>query len=71
MVKIQWKQFASDIRAERASRDRGLRQFAKDIRMDKATVCRAEGGKPLTAANFLALCAACNCSPWAYFRSGH
>lgn len=69
-MKVRWKEFAASVRAERAGRDSGLRQFAKDICVDKAAVCRAESGKPLSAVNFLALCAACGLSPWAYFRSG-
>lgn len=69
-MKVQWKDFGAMVRADRAKRDVGLRQFAKDTRMDKATISRAENGKPLSAVNFLALCAACGLSPWAYFRSG-
>jgi hypothetical protein len=66
--KVRWKTLAADCRKFRASIPMGLRQFGREAKLDKATICRAEQGKPLTVGSYFAVCIAYGLDPWDYIK---
>ena len=52
-ARIAWKAFGKDLRACREAYDLGLREYATQFGIDKATLSRAENGRPINAALFV------------------
>lgn len=65
---VRWKALARDCRRFRTSIPRGLRAFGRDVGLDKATICRAEQGRPLTVGSYFLICMAYGLDPWDYIK---
>ncbi len=52
---FDWSAFGADVRAKRKADGLTVRQLASKISVDNAPLCRAENGKPIGVANFLAI----------------
>lgn len=53
---FDWQTFGSDLRDYRVRRRIGLREFCRQQPIDKATLSRAERGKPIEVPPFVFLC---------------
>lgn len=66
--KVRWKALGKDCRKFRASIPIGLRAFGRETKIDKAVLCRAEQGKPLSVGSYFAICMAYGLDPWDYIN---
>ncbi len=55
-MQFNWRQFGDDLRAYRERRKIGLREFCEQQPIDKATMSRAENGRPVEVPHFVFLC---------------
>lgn len=67
-MKIDWKKLGRHLKKMREDGETGLREAAREAGIGHATWCRAEQGKPLSAAHFMGLCAWMGEPPYTYFR---
>lgn len=54
--RLKWRDFSKQLRKRRRSLDFGLRELARAIEVTRSTLCRAEQGKVIEAADFIYLC---------------
>lgn len=66
--RFDWKSFGRQLRDAREAGESGLREAARESGIDKAALCRAEHGKPVSVPNYLALCAWMGVHPFRHFR---
>jgi hypothetical protein len=65
-MKFLWKQFGADLRKMREAKNYGLRECADALDIDKAQLCRAEQGRPITVPYFIYLCDWMGSDPMGY-----
>ena len=73
-MKLNWKMFGRELKALRKEAEIGLREACRDTGINHSAWCRAEGGKPVSVPNYLALCAWMEVHPFRHFwqySSGH
>ena len=68
---VKWRALGAAVRIARQDTQLTLRGFARAARIDKASLCRAEAGKPLTVENYFAICMALGLDPWDFIKQRH